>query len=125
MCVARSSNSLRHSLIWQVTEVLSLVADLVGIAERYAQQALTMGLDRDDMLSCGKYHPSERDHAFFFYCLSNHHVRLSANLPIRGYVVRMVQIEIVDIIPRDELLDIDRVAAFDRHCLEFILGYFD
>jgi len=42
-----------------------------------------MRLDRDDMLSGGKYHPSERDHAFFFHCLLNHHVRLSANLPIR------------------------------------------
>src|SRR5258707_13821238 len=57
--------------------------------------------------------------------LSDHRVRLLANLPIWGHVVRMVQIEIVDIVPRDELLDIDRMPAFDGHRLEFILGYFD
>jgi hypothetical protein len=54
----------RNSLIPQVTKIVRFLTDFVGIAERYAQKALTMRLDRNDMLSCGKYHPSERDPAF-------------------------------------------------------------
>ena len=40
-------------------------------------------------------------------------------------VVRTVQIEIVDLGSRYELIDLDRMLAFDRYCLEFFLCYFD
>jgi hypothetical protein len=40
-------------------------------------------------------------------------------------VVRNVAIELVDLIPRHELVDLDRVRASDRDGLQLVIGYFD
>ena len=77
------------------------------------------------MLARREYHPPERDHAFLLDRLAYYNVSLSAHLSIRGDVVGIVQIEIVDLFSRHELIDVDRMCAFGRGCLELILGYLD
>jgi hypothetical protein len=82
-------------------------------------------LERDHMLARCEYHSPERDHTFLLDRLASYSVSLLANLAIGRDVVRIVQIEIVDLGSRYELIDLDCMPAFDRYCLEFFLGNFD
>src|ERR1700704_2472809 len=77
------------------------------------------------MLARREYHPPECDHPPLLDRLANHGVSLPADIAFRRDVVGNVQIEIVYLVSRYELIDLDRMRAFDGYRLEFRLGYFD
>src|ERR1700704_5694782 len=77
------------------------------------------------MLARREYHPPECDHPPLLDRLANHGVSLPADIAFRRDVVGIVQIEIVYLVSRYELIDLDRMRAFEGYRLEFRLGYFD
>jgi hypothetical protein len=70
------------------------------------------------MLARCKYHPSERHHAFLADCLSDHGERLLSDFPIRDDVVGAVQVQLVDLLLRHELVDLNRPPALYGDCLK-------
>jgi hypothetical protein len=116
---------LGNSFIRNIIELICFLADLVGIAEGDAQHALAARFDRDHVFPRCEHDMAERDHAFLPDRLTDHGEGLPADLPVGGDVVRNVPIKFVDLTPRHELVDLDRVRASDRDALQFIASYFD
>jgi hypothetical protein len=112
-------------LVRQVVEIILLITDLIRIAECDAQQALTARFDRDNMLACREYHAAKRSYVFLLDRRTDHGISLPSDLAIGGDVVGIAQIEFVDFISRRELVDLDRMLAFDRDSLALVLSYFD
>lgn len=72
------------------------------------------------MFARGKDHAAERDHAFLLDSLADNGEGLNAHFAVRGDVVRIVEVELVDFLFRHELVDIYRAGTFDRRGLKFL-----
>jgi hypothetical protein len=110
---------LGYSRARDIVEIILLVTHLVGIAQRYAKDAFTARLQRNRVLSRCEYDPADSDHAFFFNPVPYNGESLSAGISVGHNVIRVCQIEFVDFIARNELIDLDRVLAFDGDRVEF------
>ena len=111
MCVARSSISFGDLLVGNIVEIFVFLPHLVGIAQRHAEHALAARFERDDVLARREHHLADRDHSLLADGLADHGERLLADLAIRHDVVRVVEIELVDLLARHELVDLDRRAC--------------
>src|SRR6516165_6821246 len=72
------------------------------------------------MLARREHDFAKSDHSLLFYSLSDYCERLLPDVAIGDNAVRAVQIELVDLFLRHELIDLDRAFAFDRDRLEFL-----
>src|SRR6202040_2498209 len=108
-----------------VTEIIRFLANLVGTAKGDTQHTLAARFGRDHMFPRCENDMPERDHAFLLDRLADNGERLPTNLALGGDVVRNVPMEFVDLTPRHELVDLDRVRTSNRDALQLIVGYFD
>ena len=84
-----------------------------------------MRLDRDDMLARSEHDATERGHSFLRYGLADHRIGLSTDLAIGRNVVGVAHIDVVDLIFWHELVDFDRMRAFDCNRFQRVLGNCD
>ena len=66
------------------------------------------------MLARGEHHLADRDHSLLADRFADHRERLLPDLAIRHDVIGIVEIELVDLLARHELVDLDRALALDR-----------
>ena len=112
-------------LVGNFIEVIRFLAYLVGIAQRDAQHTLAARLDRDHMFPRRGYDAAKGNHASSLDRSTDYREGLPADLALRGDIVGNLPMELVDLAPRHELVDPDRVRAADRDGLKLIVGYFD
>src|SRR6266487_6513203 len=111
---------LGNLLVLDLVEILVLLANLVRVSQRHPEQAFAARLERDDVLARGENDSPERHHAFVADRLANDRERLLADLAVGYHVVGIVEIEVVDLFPRHELVDLDGARALDRNRLELL-----
>src|SRR6267378_1467914 len=116
---------LADSFIWNIIEIICFLANLVGIAQRDAQHTLAARSDRNHMFPGRENDVTKGHHAFLLDCFTNHRESLPADLALGGDIVRSVPIELIDLVPGHELIDLDRVRAPDLNGLQFIVIYLD
>jgi hypothetical protein len=116
---------LGDSFIWNITEIICLLSNLVGITERDAQHTLAARSDRNHMFPRGENDVTKGHHTFLLDCFTNHCEGLPADLALGGDKVRGAPIELIDLVPWHELVDLYRVRAPDRNSLQFIVIYLD
>src|ERR1700730_18115773 len=100
-------------LIGYSAKIVLLRANLVGIAQRDAEQPLSPWLNRDDVLARGKYDTAQRHHVFLPDRLPDHRKGLSADFTVGGYIIGSIPVSIVDLLLRHEKVDVYRVRACD------------
>src|SRR5262245_31485848 len=76
--------------IRDIPEIFVLLADLVGIAQRNPEKALTARFECDDMFAGGEDNSPERHHAFLADRLTNNSERLLANIAVGSEVIGAV-----------------------------------
>ena len=116
---------LRDLFVLDVVEVIRLLAHFVGIAQRHAEQAFAAGFESDDVLARGEGHLAERDHALLADRFADHREGLLADFAVRHHIVRAVEIELVDLFPRDEFVDLDHPLAFDGDRFQLLGSQFE
>ena len=107
-------------LVGNIVEIFRLLAHFVGIAQRHAHHALAARLQRDDVLARGEHHLADRDHALLADGFADHGERLLPDFPVRHDEVGIVEVELVDLLARHELVDIDHPLALDRNRFELL-----
>ena len=112
----------RDLFILDVVEEVGLLAYLVGITQRQAEQALAAGFERDDVLARGEGDLAERDRAFLADRLADHCEGLLADFAVRHHVVRAVEVDLIDLFPRHELVDLDHPLALDGNRFQLLGG---
>ena len=70
------------------------------------------------MLARGEDDLADRDHTLLANGLSDHREGLLADLTVRHDVVRVVEVELVDLFARHEFVDLDGALALDRYGLD-------
>ena len=103
-----------------VLEIVFLVAQFVGVAQRGAEQALAERLDRHDVLAVGEHDPRQRDAVLVLHGIADHGKGLDGRLAVGRDVIGMVEIALVDLVPRHEAVDVDGVVALDLDGVEFL-----
>ena len=73
------------------------------------------------MFAARQYDPTDGDHVHFGNRVANDREGVLPNLAIGGEVVRGVDIAVVDLTARNELIDFDRPRAFDLHGIDFLV----
>src|SRR6202022_2223182 len=102
----------------QVAEIVLSVADLVGVAQRGGEQPLPLGLKRNHTLAFGENQSPERHHGLAAHGLSDHRKGLLPDRLVRSYIIRTVEVALVDLRPRYEAIDFDHVSALDLDCFQ-------
>src|SRR5829696_1023764 len=90
-----------------VLEIIRLVPDLVGVTQERAHQSFSARLQRDHVLTRGQHETPKRDFAGGRYCLPDGDERVSSDLTLRGNEIGPDVVEVVDLLTRDELVDVD------------------
>src|SRR6266481_2816912 len=111
---------LGNFFVPDIVEVLVLLSNLIRESQREPEQAFAARLDLDDVHARGENDSAERHHAFLADRVADDREGLLADLPIGHHVVWVVQIEVVDLLPRHELVDLDRARALYGDGLEFL-----
>src|SRR4051812_24424172 len=75
------------------------------------------------MLARGEDDLSDRHHTLLANGLSDHREGLLANLTVRHNVVRVVEVELIDLFARHEFVYLDGALALDRDGLRFFWLY--
>src|SRR6516165_4870776 len=112
---------LRQFQLRDVLEIWLLVPNLVGITQRRTYKAPTLRLESDYMLAPRQHHATERDHVQFRDGVSDDGESLLPNWAIRGYVVRRVDVTLIDFIFWNELVDIYGPRALDLNGLYLLI----
>jgi hypothetical protein len=99
-------------------EVICCVADLVEVSQRCAEQSLFKRLKSDHALAFCDDDAAERDHVFATHRFADHRECVLPDLIRRHYVVRRVEVTLVDLSVRHELVDLNRVRALDLNRFE-------
>ena len=92
----------RHPPPGNVVEVILLVAHLVRIAKRYSHDTLATRFERDHVLARGEHDAPERDYACVLDRVPDYGVGLGARLAVRDDVIRIGEIELVDLLARHD-----------------------
>jgi hypothetical protein len=77
------------------------------------------------VLAGGEDHLAERYHAHFADCVADDGKCLLSDLAIRRDIVGVAKVKIVDLRPRNKLLDVDGAFAFYGNSFELIRGKLD
>src|SRR4029077_19301761 len=94
------------------------LADLVWIPQRHANHTFVSRFKRDYVFARGKDDLAECNHPFLADGLADHRKRLLSDFPIWNDKVWVAEIELVDLVSRDELVDVDDALAFNSHGIE-------
>ena len=78
-------------------------------------------LQRDDVFAPRQHDPSNRDHVHSGNRVPNDREGILSNLAIRSDVVGGVDVAVVDLTSRNELIDFDRPSAFDLHGIDLLV----
>src|SRR5947209_13947137 len=84
LCYFRASDAV---------EIILLVAQLVGIAQGGAKQAIAERLDRDDMFAVGQDDAGQRHAIAVLHGVADHGKGIDAGLAVRRDVIGMVESE--------------------------------
>ena len=98
-----------------------LVANFVGIAQREPHQTSASCLERDDVFSARQHNPTDGDHVHFGNRIANDREGVLSNLAVGSDVVGGVDIAVVDLAARNELIDFDGPGAFDLHGIDLLV----
>src|SRR5437868_2595704 len=112
LCYFRASDAV---------EIILLVAQLVGIAQGGAKQAIAERLDRNDMFAVGQDDAGQRHPIAILHGVADHGKGVDAGLAVRGDVIGVVEVALVDLVPWHKTVDVDGVVALDLNRLEFLL----
>src|SRR5215831_4007924 len=119
------SGEIEHLLgqlqLGDVLEVLGFVSNFIRIAQGQAQQAAIPWFERDDVLPACQHDPAERHHVHFANRVTDDGKGILPDLTIRRDVVRRVDIALVDLALRNELVDVDGPRAFNLNGLELLV----
>src|SRR5271155_2434513 len=107
--------------IRNVVEIFFRVPKLVGIAQCGSHQPLVPGLEHDHPFAFRQHDTTERHRAFATHGLADHGKGFLASLVVRHDVIGVVQVSLVDLLARNERVDVDGVVALDRNGIEFII----
>src|SRR5690242_3021415 len=111
---------LRDFLILDAVEIFLLIAHFIRIAQRDSKHSFAARLQRDDVFTRGEDDLAQRYHAFLANGFANDREGLLTDFAIRHDVIRIAHIKLVDLLARDELVDIDDVFTFDGDRLELV-----
>src|SRR5215469_7100367 len=100
-----------------ILEVRLFISHFIRISKRHAQQAPASHLKCNNVLPAGQDDPTERDHIHFADGVSNDCKSILPDLTIGGDVIRRVDIAVIDLISRNEPVDLDGPSALDLHGL--------
>ena len=103
---------------FDVVEVVLFVAHLIGISQGQTHEPFAASFKRNDMLARGEYHFCKRHHPLLADSLSYHGECLLPDLTVRDDVVRIVKVELVDIRPGNELINVYDALALQRDGLK-------
>src|SRR5215472_11446153 len=119
------SGEIEHLLgqlqLGDVVEVLGFVSNFIRIAQRQAQQAAIPWFERDDVLAACEHDAAERHHVHLANGVTDDGKGILSDLTIRRDVVRRVDIALVDLALRNELVDVDGPRAFNLNGLELLV----
>ena len=101
-------------------EIGILVADLGLVAERRCLNALTARLEHQEPLTPVHHHTAEANHLGFLHRLADDRERLIGGFAVGHDVKRFIEIDLVDLVARDERFDLERVCRLQRHFVEFV-----
>jgi hypothetical protein len=82
---------LGDSLARDIIEIVAFVTDLIGIAQRHAQDPLAARLQRNRVLSRCEYDAADSNHAFLFEAIPDDGEGLCASISIRHDVIGVCQ----------------------------------
>src|ERR1700722_5448057 len=77
------------------------------------------------MFAGGKHDAAEGHHAALLNRLADHREGLLSNLAVRYDVIGTINVEVVDLVPGCELIDVDGARRLDVDCFEVRLCDFD
>src|SRR5215468_4586702 len=96
-------------------------SNFIRIAQRQAQQAAVLWFERDDVLPTCQHDAAERHHVHLADGVADDGKGILSDLTVRRDVVRRVDIALVDLAPRNELVDVDGARAFKLNALELLV----
>src|ERR1700730_11103761 len=94
--------------------------NIIGVIQQQAENAGVPWLQRDDVLAGGEHHATDPYHTFPLDGLADDGECLHTDLAIGHDVIRPVDVEIIDLGARDELVDVDGVARFRLDSFEIL-----
>src|ERR1700730_10537510 len=107
-------------LIGNVVEIVGFVPYLIGISQHDAEQSLAAGFKGNNVLARREHDLSNRHHALLADGFPDDSECLLTDLSVRGNVIGIVQVQFVDLLPRHELVDVDRALALDLDSFELL-----
>jgi hypothetical protein len=116
---------LWNFLIGNVVEIVGFAPYLVRISQSDAEQSLAACLKGNDVLTRGEHDLADRHHALLADRFSNDGECLLTDIPVRGNVIRVVQVQFVYLVLGHELVDVDRPLALDRDSFKLLGIEFD
>ena len=111
--------------VLDLVEILVFGSDFVGVAQQRPHQPLVERLERDDVLTVGQHHATDRDLVHLADGFADHREGVVADLAVGSQVVGTDQIARIDLASVDELVDLDGARRFQRDVLELLLGHLD
>jgi hypothetical protein len=100
-------------------------SDKVFGTHKGPHQALVQRLERDDVLSVGQHHPSDRDLVHLSDGFADDGKCVVADLAVGTEIIGSDQISRIDLAAVNELVDLYCARRFQGHVLEFILRHLD
>jgi hypothetical protein len=110
----------RHLLVADTVKIVPFLADLVRIAKCDAQQALTAGLQCDDVLTGGEDNFGKRHHALGTYRFPDDGKCLLADFTVRDDVIRVAEVKLINLFAQNEAVNLDGALAFERDGLKLL-----
>jgi hypothetical protein len=111
--------------VGDVVEIFAGIPHFIRKAQQRPHQALAARRDGDHVLAAGQHDAADRDHLHLLYDVADDHEGVLADIAVWSDIVRTDVVELVDFAPRHELVDIDRLGAFERDRFQFLVGDLD
>src|ERR1700733_4322104 len=116
---------LWHFLFFDIVEIIALGPDLIRVAQRDTQHPVVSRFQRDDVFARGEYDLSDGDHAFLADRFADHRERLLPDLAIWRDVVRVANIQLVNLRLWNEFLNLDGSLTLNGYGFKFFAGHVD
>jgi hypothetical protein len=101
--------------LWDVREILGLITNLVGIAQRGALQSVAQWLNDNGSLSLLEHHAPHASHTLAPHGVADHGIGFLANLISRRDVVGRVEIARIDLRARHEPLNLNGPGVLNTY----------
>ena len=111
----------RELQVRNVVEVSVLAPHLVGVAQQSCEDALAERFEEHHALAAGDHHPGDTRPALLPHGVPDDREGLLGDLVVRRDVVRRFEVAHIDLLARNEALDVDRMGALDADGFEFLV----